>query len=276
MIKILIGAVVVYAFYCGALFLLQRQMLYPRYLMGASGHSGSVPKGVEPLRIGTPEGTIEAWYLPPVGGGTPAPAMIFAHGNAETIDGLVPEFRPIAALGMGVLLVEYPGYGRSKGSPSQASITAAMVAAYDHLAARPEVDPSRIVLYGRSLGGGAACVLAARRPSAGLILISTFTSVRSFARRYGVPGVLVRDPFDNLAVIRSYRRPILIIHGLHDEVISYSHAKNLYRAAPDGQLITYECGHNDCPPDPHQFVRDLQFFLVETGVLSKAPARFAQ
>lgn len=276
MIKILIGAVVIYVLYCGALFLLQRQMLYPRYLMGASGHSGSIPKGVEPLRIGTPEGAVDAWYLPPSGGGAPSPAMIFAHGNAEVIDGLVPEFRPIAALGMAVLLVEYPGYGRSEGTPSEASITAAMVAAYDHLAARPEVDPSRIVLYGRSLGGGAACVLAARRPSAGLILISTFTSVRSFARRYGVPAVLVRDPFDNLAVIRSYPGPILVIHGRHDEVISYSHAKNLYQAAPDGELITYECGHNDCPPDPRRFIRDLQFFLVKAGVLPGEPTRFVE
>ena len=223
-------------------------------------------------RIEFAGGRVEAWYLSPAGNVKPEPAIIFAHGNAEHIDDLPLEFYPIAALGIGVLLVEYPGYGRSPGAPSEASITAAMIAAYDDLVSRPEVDPSRVVLYGRSLGGGAVCALAARRPVAAMILVSTFTSVRSFARRYGVPGFLVRDPFDNLSVVKTYSQPLLVVHGRHDDVISYSHGETIFNAAPLGELLSYECAHNDCPPNPDRFVRDLADFLERSGIIQSSRA----
>jgi len=267
MLKVILGACIVYVLYCGALFLLQRQMIFPRYLVGGPAADVPVPEGVEAWWIEAPDGSVEAWYLPPERVAARGPAVIFAHGNAERIDDLPAEFRPLTAMGLGVLLVEYPGYGRSRGAPSQASITAVMPAAYDRLVSRPDVDPSRIVLYGRSLGGGAACALAAHRPSAAMILVSTFTSVRFFARRYGVPAFLVRDPFDNLSVVAAYPQPLLIIHGRHDEVIAYRHGEALSRAAPTGRLLTYDCSHNDCPPDRRQFVRDLSDFLTDAGVL---------
>ena len=271
MIKVLVWVAAVYLLYCGALFLLQRQMIFPRYLMGAPASQPTEIRGVETFWVETAQGRVEAWYLPPDRATAPAPAIIFAHGNAERIDYLPPEFRPLTRMGIGVLLVEYPGYGRSPGTPSQASITSAMVAAYDRLAARPDVDPSRIVLYGRSLGGGAVCALAARRPSAAMILVSSFTSVRAFARRYGIPAFLVRDPFDNLAVVRTYPHPLLIIHGRHDEVIPYRHGEALYQAAPSAKFLSYDCGHNDCPPDQGRFLRDLSEFLTQSGVLRQPP-----
>ena len=170
-------------------------------------------------------------------------------------------------LGMGVLLVEYPGYGRSEGSPSERSIAEALSAGYDSLVARPDVDPDRIVLVGRSLGGGAICTLAGRRPSAALILMSTFTSIRTMAWRHLLPGFLVRDPFDNLAVVRDYPGPILIIHGTADGVVPYSHGLSLSLAASNSRLITYRCGHNDCPPDWPAFWYEAETFLRESGVL---------
>jgi len=171
------------------------------------------------------------------------------------------------AMGVGLLLVEYPGYGRSAGSPSQESISETFTRAYDTLAARPDVDPTRIAFFGRSLGGGAVCDLAAKRPAAALILMSSFTSVRSFAIRYLAPSFLIRDPFDNLAVVRDYGGPVLVIHGRFDEVIPFGHGNALHAAARNGKMIAYDAGHNDCPPDWEVFWQDVEGFLRDAKVL---------
>ncbi|MGD9289583.1 MAG: alpha/beta hydrolase, partial [Desulfobacterales bacterium] len=172
-----------------------------------------------------------------------------------------------ARLGVALLLVEYPGYGSSAGSPSQNSITRVFVAAYDDLASRDDIDASRIVFFGRSLGGGAVCALARQRDAVALILMSTFTGVRPLAKRFLVPRFLVRDPFDNLAVVRNYPGPILVIHGRHDEVIPFSHGTELYRASQRGKMIAYDAGHNDCPPDWNIFWQDIASFLREIGII---------
>jgi fermentation-respiration switch protein FrsA (DUF1100 family) len=169
--------------------------------------------------------------------------------------------------GLSLLLVEYPGYGRSAGKPSQRGIETVMMAAYDRLVARPDVDRTRIIAYGRSLGGGAACILAANRPIAALILQSSFISTREFAVQYWLPGILVRDPFDNEAVVQDYHGPILIMHGIGDKLIPVTHAKRLLQSAPNATLITYPCGHNDCPPSWDQFWLDVSAFLRQVGVI---------
>jgi len=249
--------------------MLQRQLLFPRYLMGKSPSSPTEIQGVEKIWLDTAFGRVETWFVSAPGPETSktAPAVILAHGNAELIDYCLPEFRPFGKLGVHVLLVEFPGYGRSGGSPSQKSITAAFAAAYDMLVHRPDVDSTRIVLLGRSMGGGAVCQLAQKRPSAALILISTFTGIRSFAKDYLAPPFLIRDPFDNLAILGAYKGPVLIIHGKHDELIPHRHGKALFQAAANGKLITYVCGHNDCPPDSRTFWHDMERFLRDAGVL---------
>jgi fermentation-respiration switch protein FrsA (DUF1100 family) len=193
--------------------------------------------------------------------------VIFGHGNGEKIDFWPEELEGFTRLGIALLLVEYPGYGSSAGSPSQDSITQTFVAAYDDLVSRKDIDSSRIIFFGRSLGGGAVCALAQRRSSAALILMSTFTSVRSFAKQFLVPSFLVRDPFDNLAVIKNYPGPVLILHGRRDEVIPFTHGQKLYKSVQNGKMIAYEAGHNDCPPDWNVFWRDMADFLRDRGII---------
>jgi fermentation-respiration switch protein FrsA (DUF1100 family) len=129
------------------------------------------------------------------------------------------------------------------------------------------VDPTAIVLFGRSVGGGAVAALAAQRPSAALILFSTFTDVRTVAARYGLPGWAVRDPFDTLAVVRSYPQPVLIVHGRRDRTIPYAHAVTLHKAAVQGELLALGCDHNDCVTEWRHFWQALQPFLVRAGIL---------
>ena len=107
---------------------------------------------------------------------------LFLHTvNGELIDFWPHELKKLNRLGIGVLLVEYPGYGRSNGSPSQKNITEAFTGAYDMLVTRPDVDPSRIVLFGRSLGGGAVCILAAN-PAFGGTYFDVVIFQRPFVR----------------------------------------------------------------------------------------------
>jgi fermentation-respiration switch protein FrsA (DUF1100 family) len=269
-VKLITWVVFGYMLWCGFLFIMQRQIIFPRGAIGSPpGLTKKIP-GFERLWITKKYGSVETWlfapvYVPP---DNPAPAVIFAHGNAELIDFCPEELLPFTKMGLSVLLVEYPGYGRSDGRPSQNSIREVMTDAYDMLAARKDVDAKRIVLFGRSVGGGAVCTLAAQRPSAALILQSSFTSTRSFAARYLVPPFLVLDPFDNLSVVKNYAKPVLIIHGTYDEIISYSHGVALHRAARKGKMITYACGHNDLPPDQRVYWNDIRLFLATNGILS--------
>ncbi len=267
-IEIILWTLLCYMVYCGLIFLMQRQIMFPRHLISIPSE-GENPPFMEKIWIETSFGKIETWFLPPEkkNNRTRAPAVIFAHGNGELIDLWPSELKRFNQFGVGVLLVEYPGYGRSEGTPSQKNIKEAFNSAYDILVERKDVDPAKIVLFGRSLGGGAVCLLAAQRPSASLILMSTFTDIRSFAKKYFVPSILVRDPFDNLSVVRRYLKPVLVIHGEFDEVVPYAHGTTLHKSTPHASLLTYACGHIDCPPDWEVFWKNIAAFLGRCGII---------
>jgi pimeloyl-ACP methyl ester carboxylesterase len=215
-------------------------------------------------------GKIETWFLPAKRGpqSIQSPAIIFAHGNAELIDHNIGFARTLQRIGISVLLVEYPGYGRSKGIPSQETITEGYVAAYDMLVSRKDVDPSRIALLGKSLGGGVISALAAQRPSNALVLWSTFASFsQRMSSKYFFPRFVIKNPFETIEVVRSYPGKVLVIHGTRDETFPFSEGMKLYRAAKYGKMVTYDCGHTNCPSDMMILLRDLVSFLKEAGVL---------
>ncbi len=230
-----------------AMYFLQPTFTFPRPPLAAARPQALLQARGEALWSEMDGQRVESWLLPGDAVG-PAPLVIYAHGNGELIDLWADEFAPLRAAGIHVLLVEYPGYGRSGGTPSEASVTAALVAAYDRVAADPRIDARRIVGYGRSLGGGAIAQLAARRPLAALVLESTFTSLRDVVRRYFIPDVLVRNRFDTRGVLAKLRGPVLLLHGQFDEVIPVAHAQALKAASPAAELHVLACGHNNCPP----------------------------
>jgi hypothetical protein len=271
LLKYIFWPLLLYAAYCGLLFLLQRQIMFPRHQIPQPSAAERPAAGLEKLWLDTDGGKVEAWLLAPLDAPatTPAPAVIFGHGNGELIDFWPAELREFTRLGVAVMLVEYPGYGRSAGNPSEESITQTFVAAYDLLTSRANVDPSRIIFFGRSLGGGAVCALARHKPSAALILMSTFSSAKSFAKSFMAPSFIMRDPFDNLTVVKNYPHPVLIIHGQRDTVIPISHGMALHKAAKQGTLIVYDAGHNDCPPDWKIFWEDVEKFLLENNIISR-------
>jgi fermentation-respiration switch protein FrsA (DUF1100 family) len=274
-LRLLSYAATLYIAYATLAFLLQRRVLFPgAHLQPYLEVRVDTLPGVELLWFQNGSGYSEAWFQPPPGAGSgqPGPVVIFQHGNAEFIDYWADVMPAFSRLGVGVLLLEYPGYGRSTGRPSQRSIATGAVAAFDWLHNDRRVDPDRIVAMGRSLGGGAALVLTLERPVAALILQSTFTSVSSLASRaYWLPRFLVRDPFDNLAAAESYQGPALLFHGTYDDVIPFRHAQALTAASPRGTLVRLQCGHNDCPPSWEVFWSTVRRFLREEGILDPEP-----
>lgn len=269
--RVLTAAFLAYAAYAVLFFLLQRHFMYPgASIPTARGDSGRDLPFVEPVELTTSVGPIEALFIPANRPGTAQhPAVIFTHGNGELI-GVWP--RPLSSfreLGLSVLIVEYPGYGRSPGRPSQSTIMETMIAAHDWLVARADVDETRIVAMGRSLGSGPACGLAAIRPVAALILQSPFKSVTAMAReRFYLPTFLVRDRFENDEILKSYDGPVLVLHGKHDRVVPYSHGAALASLTARGQLISQDCAHNDCPQSWPAFVSQVERFLTEAGILT--------
>lgn len=253
-----------YGFYVALLFPLQRKALFPGPAQSAPE---TPPDWVQQMWLRTEAATCEAWFLPPSHGLGPGPALVFAHGNAERIEEWAEPFRDLASLGLGVLLVEYPGYGRSSGVPSQENVTEAFVAAYDALAAREDVEETRIIPVGRSIGGGAACQLLLRREVPAVILMSTFSSIKSLAPRMLYPPFAVRDPFDNLAALQRFSGPVLLLHGRKDMTVPVKHASKLARASNNPTLILRDAGHNDCPPDWSEFRQMVRDFLREHHLL---------
>lgn len=248
-----------YIVYAALLWFAQRAVMFPG-AQRATSRAQSDAAGERTAWVGLEE-RVEVVFLSPEGP-TPAPALVFAYGNGEHLDMWRWEFSILQRQGYAVLLVEYPGYGRSQGQPSKRSIERTMRLAYDHLVAQPEVDAKRVIGYGRSLGGAAVCALSEQRPLAALILESSFSSVAAIARRYGLWAFLVRDPFDNVRALERFQRPALILHGTNDRVIPVSHAHALVQAAGQGELVLMACGHNDCP---RPWGRILQF-LRERGL----------
>ena len=220
-----------------ALFFGQGNLLYP------------VPR---PARTPGPElgelielrSTVATWIAPL---GT-SPVIIHFHGNAEQLATLGPVVSPLRARGLGVLAVEYPGYGLAKGAPSQRPIVAAAVEAFDFAVEQLRVPPERLVVQGQSLGSAVAAQLVAQRGAARLVLISPFTSVQDFATRlFPSPARhLVRDRFDTRAIAPGIRIPVLIIHGTDDELVPFAMGEELARSFPAARLMRVQGGgHND-------------------------------
>jgi fermentation-respiration switch protein FrsA (DUF1100 family) len=177
--------------------------------------------------------TIHGRWIPPET--THHGAVLVANGNAGNLTHrgeLAAELRK--ALGAGVLLFDYPGYGKSTGTPSEEGCYASGAAAYAWLTEQRKIPPGRIILCGESLGGGTAVELATKHEHRALVLIYTFTSLPA-AAKWHFPFLpthtLMRTRFDNLSKIGRCNRPVFLMHGTADRMVPFSHSEQLHAAA---------------------------------------------
>ncbi len=207
------------------------------YMATPSTTSRRVPPdlGAEDVDLVSADGTrLHAWWCPRDGA---RGAVLFCHGQKGNLThraGFVPLLQ--RELGLSVLLFDYPGFGRSEGRPTEAGCCAAADAAYDWLVREKNISTKEIVIIGKSLGGGVATDLAARRPNRALVLCMTFTSLPDAARHLipVVPaGWLMRNRFDNLDKIARCKGAVFITHGTADWKVPPSHSERLFAAAPE-------------------------------------------
>ena len=248
------------------IFVFQRRLLFPTHYTPEVPSTPTLAADISRIWIESDTARTEAWFIPGRGvtDHQPGPVVVFTHGNAEVIDYISPMLRPYQAAGVSVALLEYRGYGRSTGGPSEDGIIADGLTLIERLRARPEVDPERIILHGRSLGGGVACGLAESFEPRAIILESTFTSVSSLAWEMWMPGVLVRDTFHNERRLRQIHRPVLFMHGDQDQVVPVQHARHLDSATPNSELHIWSAGHNDLAGVTHYWPTILAFVAKHT------------
>ena len=232
---------------------LRRRILFPRHTLRAESDPLRRFEGIERLARPIRGGEVEAWFMrsPSASTQRPAPVVLFAHGNGELIEHWPDMLAPYLELGISVLLPEYRGYGRSAGWPSEKTIVDDCRWFLSRVCERADVERERVILHGRSIGGGVVCSLARHVDVSAMVLWSTFTSVPAVARRFGFPGFLVPDRFDNLQALADVRAPTCIVHGTADTLIPVEHARALAAAVPGSELQLYDAGHNDCPPPEH-------------------------
>ena len=188
---------------------------------------------------------IHAFWLPAPGASR---AILFLHGNAGNASHRLPNAARLHALGAHVLVLDYRGYGRSEGRPTEAGVYADARAGLRHLADARGVPERRVVVFGRSLGGAVAVDLAQGRDLAGLVLESTFSSMAAVARsHFGPFGLLAGDRFQSERKIAAVRCPILFFHGDRDEIVPFDFGRRLYEAAPSPKSFETlaGAGHND-------------------------------
>jgi len=247
--RLFVAGVVVFVVVAGgfiATWAVQRYVTFPNPPPGSANPAARAAAGGRVIWLDADGDRVESWLLPATRAARGS-LIIYAHGNGELIDMRAADFGAAREAGYDVLQVEYPGYGRSEGSPSEESLTAALVAAYDW-ARSSGYGEGRIAGYGRSLGGGAIAQLAARRPLSALVLESTIVSLGDMIMEYGVPRPLLLNRFDTGAVLRSYPGPVLVLHGTADRVFPSANAAALAAAAKRAELHLEKCGHADCPP----------------------------
>ncbi|MCH8274019.1 MAG: alpha/beta hydrolase [Armatimonadetes bacterium] len=190
---------------------------------------------------------LHGWYLPAEDAEI---TILFLHGNAGNITHRFDWMTQLAALPANVFLIDYRGYGKSEGKPTEEGLYRDADAAYRYLTQDRGVPPERIVVYGKSLGSAPACHLASRFECGGLILQSAFTNARDMAREIMslFPAYkLIRTRFDNEEKIARITSPILIIHARDDNIIPFSLGERLYRAANEPKTFVSfdDGGHNE-------------------------------
>jgi len=202
----------------------------------------------ERVELVSGDGTkLVGWYLTPK---SPTSAgLLWFYGNGETVAAIWPIVREFQPPGTAVLVLDYPGYGGSGGRATEGALYAAADAAYAALTARPDVDPRRIYVYGRSLGSAVATYTAAHHPVAGLIVESPFTNAAAMAKyHYGLlPRFLLRLSLDNVANVRRVSCPILLFHGDADRLVPTAMGMAVAAAAagPVKVVLIHGSGHND-------------------------------
>lgn len=278
LLRWLVGGALVYLLVVGLAWAFQERLLYlPHMGREQVGTPGDRGMSWEEVALETEDGLIlDAWWLPHE---RPRASLLFLHGNAGNISHRLDSLAQFHRLGLSVLILDYRGYGRSEGRPSEAGLARDARAGWRWLQEEAGQSPEQIVLFGRSLGAAVAAELAEARKAEGerpaaVILESPFRSVPDLAQRvypFLPARWLARFAHDTESHVRGIRAPLLVIHSRDDEIIPFAEGEAVYRAAREPkQMLEIQGGHNtgflDSEPD---YSEGIDAFLRELAGLER-------
>jgi fermentation-respiration switch protein FrsA (DUF1100 family) len=259
------SAVLVYVLVCVVIYALQTSLIFPgSFRQGSADVQIDVPRHAE--RLALTAGDADRTPLVAVFGKAllandrpdPAadgrPTVLYFYGNGDAMSSALYQFDLFRHLGCNCIVIDYPGFGVSGGKPSEAGCYAAAEAAYRYVLSRPELDHTKLIPAGWSLGGAVAIDLAWRHREAGtiagLMTFSTFTSMLDMAK-HNYPmlpvGLLLKHHFASEEKVRDLRAPYFLGHGRADAGIPFGHSDRLAKAAggPVTRFISDKADHND-------------------------------
>ncbi|MEO7403444.1 MAG: alpha/beta hydrolase, partial [Burkholderiales bacterium] len=259
--RMLASLVFLYLAVCAGMYFLQDRLVFPSTSIN---HELGAAPNLEVIEIDTGEGALLRGVLrkPLDVTSDRAPVVLYFGGNAEEVtwwSNYAGWPRDWA-----VVLVNYRGFGRSTGKPSEHVLNADAVRLYDWTRARAELDATRIVAFGRSLGGGVATYLAADRPVRGVILTAPFDSALAVAQS-GYPwlpvSMLLRHRFDSFERAPRLKSPLLMLVAPGDRVIPVPHSERLYAAWAGEKefVLIVGASHTDIASDPQYWAAIARF-----------------
>ncbi len=180
---------------------------------------------------------LHGWFLP---NAQTDRVLLFFHGNAGNISHRGESIQIFHRLGLNILIIDYRGYGQSNGSPSEQGLYQDAEAAWNYLTDIKNYPPENIAIFGRSLGGTVAAHLASNTKPGGLILESTMSSVRDFARVVYpvlIRMVALRYSFNVSEYLQSVTCPVLVLHSPDDEIMPYSLGEKVFQSAREPKVF---------------------------------------
>jgi hypothetical protein len=238
-------ALCLYAALATMMYLAQRSLMYFPDTAHVLPAAAGLPEAEEVSLTAADGARVAAWHVPPRDG---KPVILYFHGNGGALRFRVERFSRLIADGIGLLALEYRGYGGLAGSPSEEGLIADAQAGYRFAAAR--YPAQQLVLWGESLGSAVAIAIAAERPVGRVILEAPFTSAVAVGARhywYLPVSLLMKDQFRSDTRIGKVTAPLLILHGVKDQTVPYAMGEHLFDLANKPKHIVrfLDGGHED-------------------------------
>jgi len=242
--RFVLVSVIVYALFCGIMFLIQRDMIYHGVPIDKP-----LPNNVEIISVQTKDGlALEGWYIE--SNQPDKPVIVHFHGNVGNVEWRFDKIMHFVEAGYNVLLAGYRSYGGNLGRPSEQGLYHDARAYLDWLIEDKAYSENDIILYGESLGSGVATQMATEYNERALILEAPYTSLPDAARQtyFFLPvDLLMKDQFRNIDKITLIGSPLLVMHGDKDMVIAVGQGLKLYEAALEPKTLWREpeADHNN-------------------------------
>ncbi|MBW4592052.1 MAG: lysophospholipase [Brasilonema angustatum HA4187-MV1] len=213
---------------------------------------------------------IHGWWI---GANQPnAKVLLYLHGNSVNIGANVTRANWFHQLGFSVLLIDYRGFGRSEGGfPNESRVYEDAATAWNYLVYQQKIPPSKIFIYGHSLGGAVAIDLALKHPNAaGLVVESSFTSIRkvlAYRNNFWMfpVDIILRQHFDSIRKVPNLKIPVLFIHGTDDVIVPAFMSQDLHAAAPEPKkliLVPGAAHNNVVQVAPSVYLEAVQSFVT--------------